>query len=134
RLSRDAPLASVVREITRQTSRAKQRKLYLMTLVAMAAAAMLWTLSNAERRQRLYLKYHPVFAGLTPLNVDALRRSGRSREADYLRAASTGPMSPMVVAVTTAGGGMRIGITYRVSALTREDVGRVVDSIMQGME
>jgi hypothetical protein len=134
RLSRDEPLESVVRAITRQTSRAKQGKLYLMTLVAMGAAALLWRLSNRSRRERLYLKYHPVFAGLTPLNVDALRRSGRSREADYLRAASTGPMSPMVVAVTTAGTGVRIGITYRVSALSREDVARVVDSLVEGME
>jgi hypothetical protein len=130
----DRPLADIATAIAAQTARAKQRKLYLVTLVALGAAALLWPFANAARRHRLYLKYHPVFAGLTPLNVDALRRRGPSRDGDYLRAASTGPMSPMVLAVTTAGAALRVGITYRTTALTREDVNAVAQAIVQGMD
>jgi hypothetical protein len=127
-------LADVARDIARQTGRAKRSKLYLVTLVALGGAAILWPFANRQRRQRLYLKYHPVFAGLTPLGVDALRRHGPTRDGSYLRAASTGPMSPMVVAATSSGAELRLGITYRTTALTREDVEAVLASIVQRMD
>jgi hypothetical protein len=128
------PLADIARAISRQTGRAKRSKLYLVTLLAVGTAALIWPFASLSRRHRLYLKYHPVFAGLTPLNVDALRRYGRTRDGDYLRAASTGPMSPMVVALTTAGNELRIGVTYRTTALSREDVDAVLASIVQRMD
>ena len=121
---RDESIETLARALSAQTALAKRLKLYLVTLVAMGAAALLWPFAETDRRQRLYLKYHPVFAGFTPLNVNALRRRGRSRDGDYLRAASTGPMSPMVVAVTTSGAALRIGITFRTTALTRDGCGR----------
>jgi hypothetical protein len=119
-------LRDLARDVAAQTGTAKRRKLYLVTLVAMWAAALLWPLAPVNRRQRMYLKYHPVCAGLTPLNVNALRRRGTSADGDYLRAASTGPMSPMVVAATTAGAALQVGITYRTTALSRADVDGVV--------
>jgi len=131
---RDESIETLARALSAQTALAKRLKLYLVTLVAMGAAALLWPFAKTDRRQRLYLKYHPVFAGFTPLNVNALRRRGRSRDGDYLRAASTGPMSPMVVAVTTSGAALRIGITFRTTALTRADVDAVIASIEQGMD
>ena len=100
-LPRDESIEALARALSAQTRRAKRLKLYLVTLVAMGAAALIWPFAKPERRQRMYIKYHPVFAGFTPLNVNALRRHGKSRDGDYLRGASTGPMSPMVVAVTT---------------------------------
>lgn len=133
-LPRGESLEALARALSAQTSRAKRLKLYLVTLLAMEAAALLWRFAKTERRHRLYLKYHPVFAGFTPLNVDALRRRGSSREGDYLRAASTGPMSPMVVAVTTSGAAVRIGITFRTTALTRADLDAVIASIAQSMD
>ena len=133
-LDRDAPLEAIARAIGAQTSRAKRNKLYLVTLVAMSAAALLWRLANVQRRQRLYVKYHPVFAGLTPLNVNALRRRSGPRDTDYLRAASTGPMAPMVAAVTTSGSNILVGITYRRTALSRSDIDGVVQALLQGME
>jgi hypothetical protein len=128
------PLADIARAISRQTGRAKRARLYLVTLVALGAAALLWPFATPARRHRLYLKYHPVFAGFTPLGVDALRRRGTTREGDYLRAASTGPMSPMVVAATTAGAALRIGITFRTTALSRDDVDAVLASLLQDMD
>ena len=131
---RNESIETLARALSAQTAHAKRLKLYLVTLVAMGAAALLWPFATTDRRQRLYLKYHPVFAGYTPLNVNALRRRGRSRDGDYLRAASTGPMSPMVVAVTTAGAAVRVGITFRTTALTRADVDAVIASIEQDMD
>lgn len=127
-------LADIAVAISRQTGRAKREKLYLVTLVAMGAAAVLWPFANAARRHRLYLKYHPVFAGLTPLNVDALRRSQSTQPPDYLRAASTGPMSPLVVATTVSGAALRIGVTYRTTALSRDDAQAVLQSILNNID
>jgi hypothetical protein len=133
-LPREESIEALARALAAQTRRAKQLKLYLVTLVAMGAATLIWPFAKPERRHRFYLKYHPVFAGLTPLNVNALRRQGTSRDGDYLRAASTGPMSPMVVAVTSSGAAARFGITFRRTALTRTDVDAVVASIEQAMD
>lgn len=133
-LPRDESIEALARALSAQTRRAKRLKLYLVTLVALGAAALFWPFATPQRRQRLYLKYHPVFAGFTPLNVNALRRRGPSRDGDYLRAASTGPMSPMVVAVSTAGAALRVGITYRTTALSRGDVEAVVQALVRSME
>ena len=133
-LPRDESLEILARALSQQARTAMKLKLYLMTLVAMGAAALLWPFANRERRERLYLKYHPVFAGFTPLNVNALRRRGASRDGDYLRAASTGPMAPMVVAVTSAGAALRVGITYRTAALERDDVRAVISSLKQSID
>lgn len=133
-IPRDEPLQALVQALSAQSARAKEGKLYLVTLLAMEAAALLWPFASPARRHRLYLKYHPVFAGLTPLNVDALRRRGTSRVGDYLRAASTGPMAPMVVAATTAGAALRVGITYRTTALSRAEIDAVVQAMRNGME
>ncbi len=128
------PVAELAKAIAAQTSRAKRLKLYLVTLLAMQAAALMWAVASPRRRHRLFLKYHPVFAGLTPLNVNALRRKGASGDGDYLRAASTGPMSPMVVAVTTAGAALRVGITYRTTALSRANLDAVIASMVADMD
>ena len=95
-------------------------------------------LSQAVRRTHsgasAFTQVSSCLAGFTPLDVNALRRRGASRDGDYLRAASTGPMAPMVVAVTRAGAALRIGITYRTAALERDDVRTVIASLQQSID
>ena len=111
-------LDTLARDLGAQTSRARRKRLHYLTLIAMGFAGAMWRFASPQRRQNLYLKYHPVLAGITPLNVDALRRHGTAAPGDYLRAASTGPMAPLVVALTTSGGALRVGITYRTTAFS----------------
>ena len=127
-------LAELAASVHVQTSRAKRRKLQYLTLAGLAIAGLMWRWSGVERRQRLYLKYHPAFAGLTPLNVNRLRRRGASSDGDYLRGASTGPMSAMVLSVTVSGAEMRVGLTYRRAALSRVEMDRVVGELLQHIE
>ncbi|GIK88089.1 MAG: hypothetical protein BroJett026_35700 [Betaproteobacteria bacterium] len=110
-------LDDLARAVGAQTARARHARLHYLTLLAMALAGGLWRHASTSRRQRIYLKYHPVVAGITPLAVDPLRRHGPGTPGDYLRAASTGPMSPLVVALTTSAGALRVGITYRTTAI-----------------
>jgi hypothetical protein len=130
----DISLAELVASVHAQTARAKRRKLHYLTLAGLALAGVLWRYGDLARRQRLYLKYHPAFAGLTPLNVNHLRRRGTSSDGDYLRGASTGPMSAMVISVTTSGAAMRVGITYRRAALSRGEMDLVVAALLQQIE
>jgi len=129
-----APLAEIAASVHAQTARAKRRKLHYLTLAGLALAGCLWRFAGLARRQRLYLKYHPAFAGLTPLNVNHLRRRGSSSDGDYLRGASTGPMSAMVISVTTSGAAMRVGITYRRTALSRSEMDGIVGKLMEQLE
>jgi hypothetical protein len=119
-------LDALARDVGAQTARARRDRLHFLTLLAMGLAGALWRFASPSRRERLYLKYHPVLAGVTPLNVDMLRRHGSAVPGDYLRAASTGPMAPLVVALTTSGGALRVGITYRTTAVADEQALDVV--------
>jgi len=127
-------IAELAASVHAQTTRAKRRKLHYMTLSGLAVAGVLWRYAGLARRQRIYLKYHPAFAGLTPLNVNHLRRRGSTPDGDYLRGASTGPMSAMVISVTISGAAMRVGITYRRAALSRGEMDRVVGNLTHQIE
>jgi len=81
-------------------------------------SGIVWRFLGLEQRQRFHVKNWPVWVGVTTLNVDGLWREGGAAgpAPAYLRAVSTGPLAPMVVAVTAAGGALEIGISYRTGA------------------
>jgi hypothetical protein len=114
-------------DVHRETARFKSRKLYLQTLLAMQFNAIVWWFLNTDRRQRLYAKAYPVLAGLTSLNVDALWESPtkNGQAPAYLRAVPTGPIAPLVVAATSAGNALTLGLSYRRSALVAEKVATI---------
>jgi hypothetical protein len=76
---------------------------------------------SSEQRARFFFKHHPAFGGLTLLNVDALWPG----TPPYLRAASTGPLTLLVLAASIAGGELSVGMTYRLAELS-EDAARAV--------
>jgi hypothetical protein len=134
KLPEGTPLDSLARDLGAQTAHARRDRLHFLTLLAMGLAGALWRVASLPRRERLYLKYHPVLAGVTPLNVDALRRHGSAAPGDYLRAASTGPMAPLVVALTTSGGALRVGITYRTTGISDEQAREVVRNLRRTLD
>jgi hypothetical protein len=128
------PLATLALDVHAQSLAARKRKLYLQTLLVMGVSALGWRFLGDQRRRRFYFKYHPILAGVTPLNVNALRRSGPCSDGVYLRAASTGPLSPMVFATTLSGAAIQVGITFRRSAVTRQQVENLVESVCRCIE
>jgi hypothetical protein len=128
RVADDVSLEALAQDVHRETAQFKKDKLYLQMLLAMRINGIVWWFLNAKRRQRLYAKAYPVMAGVTSLNVDALWRSaemdGESR--DYLRAVPTGPVAPLVVAATTSGNALALGLSYRRSALTASDAAKIM--------
>jgi hypothetical protein len=66
------------------------------------------------------------------VNVDALWQPVAAGAAppEYVRAVPTGPLSPLVLAVTTAAGMLEIGISFRLAAFTREEIDKMAASIL----
>jgi len=131
RISHPAPdgitIEALALDVHRETARFKSRKLYLQTLLAMQFNGIVWWFLNTGRRQRLYAKAYPVLGGLTSLNVDALWESPtkNGHAPAYLRAVPTGPITPLVVAVTSSGNALALGLSYRRSAFTAAKVATI---------
>ncbi|MEO8344512.1 MAG: hypothetical protein ABI607_02355 [Betaproteobacteria bacterium] len=126
-------LRELAQEIHLQTAEWKERKLYLQTLVVMFYSSIVWRFLGVPQRQRFHVKNWPVWVGVTMLNVDALWREGGAGESPpaYTRAVSTGPLAPMVVAVSTAGGALEAGISYRTGAFVEGTVDRIAAEVRE---
>ena len=128
----DTPLEALARDIHAQTQRVKRRKLYLMTLYMLSWGAIAWPFMTPAQRKHVYAKNYPVWAGLSTLNVDALWRqaAGETPVLHYLRAVSTGPFSPMVVAPASVGDALHIGLSYRTAAFSAGDMARISAALL----
>ena len=126
-------LRELAQDIHVQSAEWKRRRLYLQTLVVMFYSGIVWRFLGLEQRQRFHVKNWPVWVGVTMLNVDALwQEGGASRPAPaYVRGVSTGPLAPMVVAVTTAGGALEAGISYRTGAFEDGTVDKIAAELRQ---
>jgi hypothetical protein len=122
-------LRELAQDIHVQSAEWKRRRLYLQTLVVMFYSSIVWRFLGLSQRQRFHVKNWPVWVGVTMLNVDALWREGGAAGPApvYMRGVSTGPLAPMVVAVTTAGGALEAGISYRTGAFEEGTADRIAD-------
>jgi hypothetical protein len=123
-------LADVAADVHRASTRLKREKLYLATLFAMAVDRQIGRLQNARQRMDIYAKNYPVGAGVSSFDVDALWRDAASKPALYVRGVPTGPLSPIVAAVTTCGERMCIGLSFRTTAVSRDDAAAIGRSIV----
>ena len=139
RVAHPVPFDIALRELAiavhEQTERVKRWKLYLQTLLAMALAGLEWRFLSRARRLRFYAKHYPVWAGVTPLNVAALREGpGENSAPQYVRAVSTGPLAPMILALTTSGPGVEVGISFRTTVYSREAVQRLATDMLDSID
>jgi hypothetical protein len=126
-------LRELAQDVHVQTAQWKERRLYLQTLVVMGYSSIVWRFLGVPQRQRFHVKNWPVWVGVSMLNVDGLWREGGATDSPpgYLRAVSTGPLAPMVVAVSTCGGALEAGISYRTGAFERDTVARVSAEVLR---
>jgi hypothetical protein len=121
-----ASFARVLADVRAQTDAIKRRKLYLQTLVGMGASGIAWHFLDERQRRGVHAKNFPTLAGISNLDVDALWRAGGGRPApEYVRAVPTGPLSPVVVAVTSSGPRLVLGFSFRTAAFLREEIDRM---------
>jgi len=126
-------LEALARDVHAQTQRVKRRKLYLQTLYLLACGGLAWRFMTPEQHKQMYAKNYPVWGGLSALNVEAIWNEvpGTAPVRHYLRAVSTGPFSPMVVAPASVGDCLHIGVSYRTSAFEREDIDRINERLLR---
>lgn len=115
-----------------ESSRVKRGKLYLQTLLAIGLSGLQWRFLSVEQRQGFHAKNYAVWAGVTPLQLDALWPAARTYpfRIEYVRAVATGPLSPIVVAPTTLGDAVQIALSFRTAALDRERVDGIIADII----
>ena len=119
------------RDVHRATARIKREKLFLTTLFAMAVDRIIGRFQTPAQRMAIYAKNYPVGAGVSSLHVNAVWQSPDGSAAPiYIRGVPTGPLSPIVLAVTTSGDMLFAGLSYRTSAITAEDIAKIRDDIL----
>jgi hypothetical protein len=116
-------LEQLARDLARQTARIKRRRLYLGTGLELALGRFMVSLYSPARRRKLYQKHYPLWGGITNLDLNARwEPSGESGVLDYLRGVSTGPITPLVLAITTCGQAANVGVSYRSSLFKPADI------------
>jgi hypothetical protein len=121
-------LRDLAQDVHTQTADIKKRRLYLQALIGIWYSGLIWPLLSPAQRHYFHTKNFPVWVGMSMLNVDALWRDdgGQSPPPAYVRAVSTGPVSPLVVAATTAGNELEMGISYRTVLFDRATMDQIV--------
>jgi hypothetical protein len=119
-------LAELARDIARQTRAIKEKRLYLGAALELTCGRLLVSLFSEQRRKKLYQKHYPLWGGLTNMNLNALwPQPQQAQPVDYFRAVCTGPVTPLVVSLTTIGEVVNLGLTYRPTVFAPPDVERI---------
>ncbi|MCL4176429.1 MAG: hypothetical protein KJ072_01605 [Verrucomicrobia bacterium] len=112
-------LRALATDLRGQTGRIKRRKLYLATPLELAFAGRVFNLCSTRRRKQFYHKHHPLAGGISNMSLDPYWQPGNTaRPADYFRAVSTGPATPLVLSATTYNRGMTCALSCRAGVFT----------------
>jgi hypothetical protein len=116
-------LKPLAQAIQKQTRRTKDGQLYLATPVDLAVARIALKFFSLERKRKFYQKNRPLWGGLTNMNLNPIwQSSGDSLPADYLRAVSTGPATPLVLSITTVSDAARVSLSYRTAIFSAPQI------------
>ena len=122
----EADLAQLARDIGQQTRAIKQRRLYLGAALELSLGRRLVSLFSEQRRKKLYQKHYPLWGGITNMNLNPMWPQPRGAGAvDYFRAVCTGPITPLVLSITTIGEAVNMGVTYRPTVFGIADIERI---------
>jgi len=130
----DIGLRQLAQEVQQQTSRIKRNHLYLQSLLGLGVSALLWPLLTPLQRHSIYPKHFPVWAGVTSLDLNAVWGPGAAADTaglDYLRAVPTGPLCPLVLAVTRVHDQIHLGFAFRTSAFSREAIDAMAAALLR---
>jgi hypothetical protein len=116
-------LRQLARDVQQQTAAIKRHKLFLGTPLELGFARFMLKFFSPERRTKFYSKNYPLWGGITNLNLNSLWQAELdAAPLDYFRGVSTGPVTPLVLAVTTIRDRANIGLSYRSAVYPPEAV------------
>ena len=113
----------LVREIEQQTRRIKRQKAYFAQAAMHGVMNAIWPLLPRSAKIQP-LRYVCPFVGAIS-NMDLTRRLSRLPVSDYVRAASTGPVMPLILDITTLGGTFNLTLMYRESAFQNAQIEQI---------
>ncbi len=120
-------LADLARRVAGSTGPLKARHGYLDAVVNMQFVSRLWPHFSAATKARFMKRAIPLTAGVSNIYFRdvLLDHELDGRIIGYIRAASTGPILPLVITPTTINGQLNVGVTYRQTGFSlREDRSR----------
>jgi NRPS condensation-like uncharacterized protein len=119
-------LMDVAKAIARRTSEIKRKRLYLATSLELSFGRFVFSFFSTERQKKLYQKHYPLWGGLTNMNINSLwQPQEKEMPMDYIRAVSTGPVTPLVLSFTTAGKSANVALSYRSTVFSAADIERL---------
>jgi hypothetical protein len=125
-------LRKLARGVRQQTAAIKRHQLFLGTPMELGFARFMLKFFSPERRTKFYAKNYPLWGGVTNLNLNPLWNSEPDGNLlDYFRGVSTGPVTPLVLSVTTVRDRANIGLTYRSAVYSPDDVAGVKDRFLK---
>jgi hypothetical protein len=127
-------LKELAAAIALQTSRIKARRLYLATPAQLAFANLALRFFSTRGKRSFYQKHCPLWGGITNMNLNTLwEEQAQDGPLDYLRAVSTGPVTPLVLSVTTVGERVNVGLSYRSTVFSAAEIGQVQRRLVDGV-
>jgi len=113
----------LAKDIYDKTSKIKGDKLYLGTPLELWLARGLLSYRSPEGRKMFYAKYYPLWGGITNVNLNTVWEQKDEKTAiDYLRAVSTGPITPLVLSATTVRDKVNLGLTYKKTVFSESAI------------
>lgn len=128
----DSSLKLLALNVHDQTDQVKQRRLYLATSLELRFARWMLGFFSTPRRRKLYQKHYPLWGGITNMNLNQLwPQPPDGSGVNYFRAVSTGPATPLVLSVTTAGDAVNIGLSYRRTVYSTTDIAQIQNQLLE---
>ena len=116
-------LRELAEDVSRQTTLIKRNRLCLATAMELGLARFMLRFFSPHRLRTFYSESWPLLGGITNMNLNALwKHSLEEGAADYFRGVSTGPVTPLVLSVTTIGKHANIGLSFRTSVFSDADI------------
>jgi len=127
-------LRELAGDIGRKTLEIKKKKLYLAAALELSFGRLMLSFFSVERMKKLYQKNYPLWGGLSNMNINSLWRSVETdKPIDYVRAVSTGPVTPLVLSFSTIGNVANIGLSYRSTVFSTSDIGHFVSRFLEAL-
>lgn len=125
----------LARAVAQQTLATKQKKLYLGTSLELGFARFMFRFFAPAARRKFYPKNYPLWGGITNMNLNSLwGQSGDDMPINYYRGVSTGPATPLVFSVSTVRNVMNIGVSYRSTVFSPQDIQDLKLRFMEHLE
>ena len=132
----DISVKSLALDVHGRTRRIKESRRFMGTPIDLACARLMTSFLTPERRAKFHQKYYPLWGGVTNMNLNTVwpEPGGRTTPVDYLRAVSTGPVTPLVLSITTVREVINVGLSYRMTVFSPADIARVKGEFLNLIE